>query len=162
MPTEIERKFLVNEKQLPPLPEPDIIKQGFLSIDPDRTVRVRTSYDGYGTLGCITIKGRKVGPTCAEYEYDIPVGHAEDLLDDMCIHIVEKKRYYIMHEGYKWEVDIFEGDNKGLIVAELELSTEDEKFPFPDWVAKEVTDDYRYVNSKLGENPYKNWPCYNQ
>ncbi|MCK5537306.1 MAG: CYTH domain-containing protein, partial [Bacteroidales bacterium] len=105
-----------------------------------------------------TIKGKSVGASRLEFEYPIPLQDANDMLNNLCqTSFIDKIRYLVEHEGHVWEVDIFEGANKGLVVAEVELEREDETFTLPKWVKKEVTDDIRYFNSNLIENPYINW-----
>lgn len=159
MHKEIERKFLVNEKQLPPLLEGKKIEQGYLGLDPNCTVRIRraTKASESYVKGTLTIKGKREGFSASEFEMQISSDDAKQMLDEMTTIKVTKTRYFIEHEGHTWEVDVFEGDNEGLIVAELELDSEDEKFPYPDWLAEEVTSDYRYLNVKLAQCPYKSW-----
>jgi adenylate cyclase len=157
MSKEIERKFLVNQKQLPALFDPDYITQGYLHSDENMSIRVRVNSDGYNINGTLTIKSRRVGLSCDEYEYEIHPDDAQEMLDKMCDKTISKERYYIKHDSHMWEIDVFQGDNDGLVVAEIELSTEGEKFPFPDWVDTEISDDPKYLNVNLLENPYKNW-----
>ncbi|XZF14662.1 CYTH domain-containing protein [Chitinophagaceae bacterium MMS25-I14] len=155
MATEIERKYLVNHEAWHRLnkPEPLILRQGYIVTDPQKTIRVRIS----DTKGFITIKGINTGATRAEYEYEIPLKDATELLNGFAVSEINKKRYEIMHEGHLWEVDVFAGDNEGLIVAEIELQSETEQYPLPEWIAAEVTGDNLYYNSNLSLNPYKNW-----
>jgi CYTH domain-containing protein len=142
MATEIERKFLVkegtwrNEKGTE-------YRQGYLNSVKERIVRVRTIDD----KGYLTIKGLTVGASRMEFEYEIPHQDAEILLV-----ICEKPLM-----GFVWEIDEFLGENRGLIVAEVELESEDQQFPRPDWVGEEVTGDPRYFNSNLITNPYSEW-----
>jgi len=153
MGTEIERKFLVREG---PWREAaaETYRQGYLSTVKERTVRVRT-INGKGYL---TIKGISVGASRLEFEYEIPVAEADELLDKLCEKpLIEKNRYTLDHCGLTWEVDKFFGDNEGLIVAEVELQSEDQVFERPDWVAEEVTSDPRYYNANLIRTPYSNW-----
>jgi len=153
MAKEIERKFLVkegvwrNEKGTK-------YRQGYISSAIERTVRVRTMND----KGYLTVKGIPKGIVREEYEYEIPVAEAENMLDDLCEKpIIEKKRYAIEFNGMIWEVDEFFGENKGLIVAEVELENEDQKFLKPDWIGEEVTGDPKYFNANLIHHPYQNW-----
>jgi CYTH domain-containing protein len=121
-------------------------------------VRVRTA----SKKAFITIKGTRISATRLEFEYEIPFEDAELMLDSLCEKpIIEKIRYIIKHSGFKWEVDEFLGDNKGLIVAEVELKSEKQKIVLPPWIGKEVTEDSRYANSSLVRNPYKSWATKN-
>ena len=154
MGEEIERKFLVATEGWRETAEGTRYRQGFLSTDPERTVRVRVA----GTRGSITVKGKSVGARRAEFEYEIPVADAERMLDTLCKRpLIEKVRYVLAVGAHTWEIDVFEGDNAGLVVAEIELSYEEEAFEKPDWVGNEVTDDPRYFNSNLVANPYRTW-----
>jgi len=153
MGTEIERKFLVKEG---PWREAaaDTYRQGYLSTVKERTVRVRTIND----KGYLTVKGISVGASRLEFEYEIPVADARELLDKLCEKpLIEKQRYKLDHGGLTWEIDVFFGDNEGLIVAEVELQSEDQVFERPDWVVDEVTSDPRYYNANLINNPYSKW-----
>ncbi len=155
MPTEIERKFLVN-RTLWAMVQPDesaTVRQGYLHSDNVKTIRVRTM----GNKGFITIKGKTTGISRAEYEYGIPFDEATLMLDSFAGNIIEKTRHYVQHEGKTWEVDEFGGDNAGLWVAEIELTSEDDVFAKPTWAGEEVTHDYRYSNSSLAKNPFMNW-----
>jgi len=106
----------------------------------------------------LTIKGLTTGATRSEYEYEIPVVHANQMLDNLCEKPpIEKNRFKVPFQGHTWEIDQFLGLNQGLVVAEIELQREDEKFTHPDWLGEEVTDDPRYFNSNLVANPYTNW-----
>lgn len=156
MALEIERKFLVKEKlwQQSDKPSGEFFRQGYLLTDPVKTVRVRLTAD----KGFITIKGISVGATRTEYEYEIPASDAEELLNEFSGSELSKTRYKIFFEGKLWEVDEFLGDNEGLIVAEIELESEDENFALPEWVDVEVTSEEKYYNSNLTLNPFKNWP----
>ena len=154
MGEEIERKFLVAGEQWREAAHGTRYRQGFLSTEPERTVRVRVA----GPRGSITVKGKNVGARRAEFEYEIPVGDTERMLDTLCKRpLIEKVRYTLLAGAHTWEIDVFEGDNAGLVVAEIELSREDEAFERPDWVGNEVTDDPRYFNSNLVANPYRTW-----
>lgn len=149
---EIERKFLVtgdawrNGSGV-------LYRQGYLNRDKGRTVRVRIA----GDAAFLTIKGQSVGATRAEFEYPIPVADAQALLALCDGPLIEKTRYLVLHAGHQWEVDEFAGDNAGLVVAELELASEDEAFDSPAWLGEEVTHDARYFNSNLATHPYRSW-----
>lgn len=154
MGTEIERKFLVTENSWRSLAAGVKYRQGYLNSAKERTVRVRTIDD----KGFLTIKGITTGASRTEYEYEIPVGDADALLDDLCEKpLIEKNRYKIDFEGFVWEVDEFFGENQGLIVAEVELESEDQAFEKPGWIGEEVTGDPKYFNSNLINNPYLKW-----
>ena len=149
MALEIERKFLVVPGFLPPGPGDQIV-QGMLSTTPNVRVRVR------GDKGYLTVKGAQRGCSRPEWEYEIPVQDALEMLD-LCTLKVEKTRFEVEHDGNTWEVDVFSGLNSGLTVAEIELQTEDEIFGWPDWLGKEVTDDPRYLNTNLARAPFSTW-----
>jgi adenylate cyclase len=154
MGEEIERKFLVKEQSWRERAKGTTFRQGFLSTEPERTVRVRAA----GGRGTLTIKSKSVGARRAEYEYEIPHSDAEEMLDTLCARpLIEKVRYVLEHGQHTWEIDVFEGDNAGLIVAEIELGAEDEAFERPSWLGDEVTDDPRYFNSNLVSHPFKDW-----
>ena len=154
MGVEIERKFLLSGDGWRKLGEPVLLRQGYLSSDPDRTVRVRVE----GGTGTMTIKGRSVGATRSEWEYPIPLDDANELLDRLCEQpIIEKHRRRIAFGAHVWEVDEFLGANAGLVVAEVELAFEDQQFDKPEWVGEEVTHDRRYFNSSLIRQPYSGW-----
>jgi adenylate cyclase len=154
MSVEIERKFLVRGDRWKTLGQGVSIRQGYLSSHPDRIVRVRIE----GAAATLTIKGRTVGASRGEWEYPIPVEEADELLSGLCERpLIEKIRYRISHEGMVWEVDEFLGDNLGLIVAEIELTAEEQLFSRPDWVTEEVTHDTRYFNANLLRHPFSAW-----
>ncbi len=154
MAKEIERKFLITGDAWRELAKGTAYRQGYLSTVKERTVRVRTIDD----KGFLTIKGITVGATRAEYEYEIPAADANEMLDDLCEQpIIEKNRYKVPLGGFIWEIDEFGGVNDGLIVAEIELESEDQAFDKPDWVGEEVTGDPRYFNSNLIANPFTTW-----
>lgn len=155
MGTEIERKFLLKKAAwtaLKPTLKAVVIKQGYLNTDPDRNVRVRI----FGTKGYLTVKGRTVSASRLEFEYEIPLADAQQLLALCHRPIIEKQRYTIQLD-LEWVIDEFEGENEGLVVAEIELESEEQVFELPDWAAAEVTTDARYYNSNLVKHPYKNW-----
>lgn len=152
MATEIERKFLVIGTEW--RTSAGIrMSQGYLNRDKERTVRVRIE----GQQAAITIKGITTGATRAEFEYEIPLRDAEQLVMLCERPLVEKTRYRIPHQGLVWEVDEFLGENAGLIVAEIELEREDQPYIKPGWVGAEVTNDPRYFNSNLVTKPFKTW-----
>lgn len=151
---EIERKFLVKSSDWLSGHKGKIYKQGYLSTEAFRTVRVRLE----GEKGKLTIKGKKKGIAGVEFEYNLPKSDTEFLLKNICKKpIIEKIRYKIKFGGNIWEVDIFSGDNKGLKLAEIELRSIEQEFNIPDWVGKEVTHDRRFRNANLVSNPYSNW-----
>ncbi len=155
MALEIERKFLINRKEwaMVEKPEPNFFRQGYISIDPNKTIRVRTTNDA----AFLTIKGKSIGATRKEFEYEIPKLDAVEMLDHFAVSELSKKRYCLTFGGKVWEVDEFFGDNEGLLMAEIELNSEDEYFEIPIWVGEEVTGDERYYNSKLTVHPFKAW-----
>ena len=154
MGVEIERKFLVRGDQWKALGQGVLLRQGYLSSAPDRVVRVRIEGDG----AMLTIKGRSSGATRGEWEYPIPLEDAQAFLDRLCEKpIIEKTRYRIPYQGMTWEVDEFLGENAGLVVAEIELETEQQSFATPDWIGEEVTHDARYFNANLLRHPYSKW-----
>ena len=154
MGKEIERKFLVWAEVGREGAVGTRYRQGFLSTDPDRTVRVRASED----RGWLTVKGRTRGATRLEFEYEISLDDANELLDALAIRpLIEKTRYLVPVSGLTWEVDVFEGDNEGLVIAEVELQSEDEDFVKPAWCGEEVTGDPRYYNVNLVAHPFKTW-----
>ncbi len=154
MGVEIERKFLLAGDDWRSLGEPVLLRQGYLSSDPQRTVRVRIE----GGQGTLTIKGKSVGATRGEWEYPIPADEAAELLDTLCQRpLIEKYRRRIAQGALVWEVDEFLGENAGLAVAEIEVPAEDTAFDKPDWIGAEVTGDPRYYNSSLIRSPYSTW-----
>ncbi|MFC5513754.1 CYTH domain-containing protein [Massilia jejuensis] len=154
MGVEIERKFLLQGDAWRALGEATLLRQGYLSADPARVVRVRIE----GEHAALTIKGKSQGATRGEWEYPIPVGEAAELLDTLCPPpLIEKYRRRITVGAHVWEVDEFLGANAGLAVAEIELASEDEAFEKPDWIGAEVTHDARYFNSNLVSHPYSSW-----
>jgi len=153
MPQEIERKFLVKGDAWR-TGAGTRIRQGYLRNQIEGVVRVRTK----GERAYLTIKGNTAGITRLEFEYQIPVEEADQILDELCIKpLIEKIRYVITAGGFKWEIDEFLGENSGLIVAEIELEDENQTFPKPDWLGREVSSDFRYQNSSLVKNPYCKW-----
>ncbi len=154
MGIEIERKFLIKDDAWRALAKGTQYRQGYLNSTKERTVRVRTIND----KGFLTIKGISTGATRAEYEYEIPHAETVAMLDELCEKpLIEKNRYKIAFEGLIWEIDEFFGENQGLIVAEVELESEDQQFEKPEWVGDEVTGDPKYFNSNLILNPFAKW-----
>ena len=154
MGIEIERKFLVRSEAWRALGQPVRIRQGYLSVDKERTVRVRT----LGSTAKLTIKGRSVGTARAEYEYDLPVDEANELLDGLCLRpLLDKTRTTLVLGAHTWEVDEFFGENAGLVVAEVELRAADEHVELPAWVGAEVSRDARYFNANLIAHPFSRW-----
>ncbi len=156
MGKEIERKFLVKGDEYKSLAKKATrITQGYLSSVPERTVRVRIK----GDKGFITIKGigNESGASRFEWEKEIDVEDVKALLQICEPGIIDKTRYIVEYGGHTFEVDEFYGDNEGLVVAEVELQSEDEEFDKPSWLGEEVTGDVKYYNSMLMKNPYKNW-----
>src|SRR5687767_5958315 len=145
MGKEIERKYLVDKEkwELVLKPNGQVYRQGYLLTDPTKTIRVRST----GEAGFLTIKGISIGATRQEYEYEIPLADSKELLDNFSVSELSKIRYKISFGNKLWEVDEFLGDNLGLIVAEIELSSEDETFDIPEWIGKEVTGEEKYYNS---------------
>lgn len=154
MGVEIERKFLLADDGWKNRVKGDTIRQGYLSADHDRVVRIRIMNE----KAFVTIKSSTDGLFRNEWEYPIPLADAEEMLERLCVRpLIEKVRYRIPHEGMIWEVDEFFGENAGLVIAEIELETVDQTFSLPDWVGREVTEDPRYYNTNLMRNPYQTW-----
>ena len=154
MGIEIERKFLVVSDEWKRLAEPVFMRQGYICSLPGRVVRVRIEADS----AMLTMKGKSSGISRGEWEYAIPLMDAEELLRDLCEQpLIEKKRYRIAIDGLVWEVDEFLGDNAGLIVAEVELLSEEQNVILPNWVGEEVSHDHRYANANLFKHPYTRW-----
>ncbi len=155
MPKEIERKFKVKKNWKSEFPEIEgfVIEQGFLNRDKNRVVRVRIK----GEQGFLTIKGKNKGNTRAEYEYEIQMADAEELILLCEKPIIEKVRYELPYGDHVWELDVFKGLNQGLLIAEIELEDENEVFELPDWLGEEVSGDERYYNSNLVAFPFSEW-----
>lgn len=155
MHTEIERKFLVRGEFLTDRADAFEIVQGYLSRVPERTVRIRIM----GDKGFITIKGKasESGIARQEWEMEIPAGEAKELLMLCEPFPVTKTRHLVPFSGHLFEVDVFHGENEGLVLAEVELGSADEEFEKPSWLGKEVTGDHRYNNSYLSVKPFKHW-----
>ena len=153
--TEIEKKFIVNRNlwmKTDPVSGKKIL-QGYLSLDEHKVIRVRI----YGNQGYLTIKRKMHDFGRPEFEYEIPITEAQDLMGLTIGYPIEKVRYVVRCHGKTWEVDVFDGLNKGLILAEIELKDPDEQFDLPDWTGEEVTYDHRYYNSFLAEYPFGSW-----
>jgi len=152
MAIEIERKFLAQGDAWRGAPAVYFC-QGYLNRSKERTVRIRVA----GEQGFLTIKGATSGASRVEFEYDIPIADAKQMLALCDGPLIEKYRRKISYEGMVWEVDEFLGDNQGLVVAEIELESESQTFAKPDWVGDEVTQDARYYNSNLSLQPFNTW-----
>lgn len=151
---EIERKFLVNGDGWRGRVEGVLFRQGYIARTQDRTVRVRVA----GDEGTLTVKYRGEGIARSEFEYAIPLEEAQALLDGLAPgEIIEKKRFTFEEHGSVWEVDEFMGANAGLIVAEIELASEEQSFVRPDWLGDEVSKVSRYLNVELSHLPYTAW-----
>ena len=155
MATEIERKFLVRNETWRQQTDMGLrMRQGYMSGGELASVRVRVQ----GDQAFLNIKSATLGVWRREYDYPIPVRDAEEILEHLCAGpLIEKTRYHVEHAGHTWEVDVFEGDNAGLVVAEIELDSEDEAFEMPAWAGAEVSHDPRYYNVCLVKHPYKEW-----
>ena len=154
MAIEIERKFLVKENPFHLEKKSLHIRQGYIVNDQKQVIRVREKGDEY----FLTVKGNNIGISRLEFDFPISKEDAEELFKHFCkTAIIDKIRHYVEFEGHTWEVDEFHGDNEGLVVAEIELISENEDFAIPDWIGKEVTPDERYYNMNLATHPYKDW-----
>mgnify|MGYP002842714374 FL=1 len=154
MGQEIERKFLVADPSFLTSLGGSHVKQGYIPGKTRSAARIRIC-DGVGFL---TLKSETRGITRSEFEYEIPLDDAEEMLDILCGRpLIEKTRYLVEWKGHVWEVDVFQGDNEGLIVAEIELATAGQAFAKPHWLGREVSLDARYFNSNLARTPYVNW-----
>jgi len=151
---EIERKFLVKNQDWKKLiVEKHSIQQGYLNTDKSCNVRVRIM----NNLAFITIKGKRVNTARPEFEYEIPLNDAESILKLSKNSIIKKTRFTVNHKGQIWEIDQFEGDNQGLVIAEIELKQKDEAISLPNWIGTEISNDERFYNLSLSSNPFKNW-----
>ena len=153
MPLEIERKFLVFSNDYKLSAKTVDIKQAYLSIDKNMAIRARVE----GIQASINIKSKKSERVNHEFEYVIPLDEARSLIRMSPYLVIEKTRHIVKYEGKTWEVDKFHGNNSRLTVAEIELDDENEVFEKPPWLGEEVTDDYRYLNSKLAKKPFSSW-----
>ena len=153
MGQEIERKFLVKNDSWKNQTA-HLCRQGYISTDIHKTIRIRIFQD----KGFLTVKGKNTGPSRIEFEYEIPLFDANQLIQHFCDkRIIEKNRYFVQCGEHFFEIDEFLGDNQGLIIAEIELNSIDEHFEKPDWLGREVTNDQKYYNSNLVSNPFNNW-----
>ncbi|APG26762.1 adenylate cyclase [Syntrophotalea acetylenivorans] len=154
MAIEIERKYLVRSDKWRKEAVGTAYRQGYLTVDPERTVRVRIA----GDKGFLTIKGKTEGISRSEFEYSIPLAEATQLLDTLCLRpLIEKVRYKVNYSQHLWEIDVFAGVNEGLVLAEVELESSDDQVELPPWAGKEVTSDPRYYNASLSKFPYQSW-----
>lgn len=153
-PLEIERRFLLkNDHWRALVPAPQHIAQGYLSVEKARTIRVRI----IGEHAWLTIKGFITHATRSEFEYPIPLADARAMMDTLCTFTLEKRRYRLEHQDHVFEIDEYLGDNAPLIVAELELPSEDTPFPRPEWLGQEITADGKFTNAYLSQHPYRTW-----
>ena len=155
MGVEIERKFLIEKDLWYALKRPSgiLMQQAYLVNEPEKVIRIRVT----DSAGYLTIKGPAISATRSEYEFPISKAEAIQIMDQFAKSRIDKTRYKIVFEGKTWEVDEFWGGNEGLIIAEIELKSEDEQFIKPSWVGREVTEDPRYYNSWLSEHPFTSW-----
>ena len=155
MATEIERKFLILNQDWQEHVGAEVhIAQGYLASNEFSSTRIRIQDDKAN----INIKSATLGISRTEFEYVIPVDDAQQMINDLCVKpVIEKTRYFVRHNKHTWEIDVFSGDNEGLIVAEIELSSTDEAFETPSWIGEEVSNDARYYNVCLVKNPYNTW-----
>lgn len=155
MATEIEHKFLLaNDDWRALVTHSADFKQGYLNSDETSSVRVRIA----GQQAWLNIKSATIGTHRQEFEYEIPVADAEDIITNLCHKpLIEKTRHFVNDGSHVWEIDVFAGENQGLTVAEIELSEIGEDFNKPSWLGKEVTHDVRYYNNNLSRHPYSTW-----
>jgi len=155
MATEIERKFLLKDASWKALADEGMqYSQGYLVGSQQASVRVRIQ----GERAFLNIKSATIDITRQEFEYEVPLDEAKEMLETLCEKpLISKKRYHLKSENHLWEIDVFQGDNEGLVVAEIELADENEYFVKPDWLGDEVSDDERYYNVSLVKHPFKNW-----
>jgi len=154
MAVEIEKKFLVTSKDWKEGSSSTIYYQGYLCSGSGQTVRVRIA----GDKAWLTIKGKHTNISRLEFEYPLPKDDAQVMLAEVCEQpIIHKRRFLKIYKGFTWEIDEFYGDNQGLVVAEIELTSEDQQFPRPDWLGEEVSHESRYYNASLRIYPYSMW-----
>jgi adenylate cyclase len=155
MATEIERKFLLKDDSWQTHADQGTpYSQGYLVGSKHASVRVRLE----GEHAFINIKSATIDITRQEFEYEIPVNDANELLETLCEKpLISKTRYHVNYDKHTWEIDVFAGDNEGLVVAEIELKDKDEAFTKPGWLGEEVSDDIRYYNVNLVKHPFKDW-----
>ncbi len=151
MGTEIERKFLVTgDGWRDRVTASSALRQGYLSTSAKATVRIRIVDDHKAFL---TLKGPTSGISRAEFEYDVPIKDGRAMLEMARPHVIEKRRHIVPHGDLVWEVDVFEGAHKGLVIAEVELDRADQRVDLPEWAGREVSFDDRYANASLSRNP---------
>lgn len=152
MGIEIEKKYLVDAEKWNQVEKPVgvVYRQGYISTNPEKTIRVRIT----PIHGFLTIKGLSTGASRSEFEYEIPVKDAEELITEFAETELSKTRYTLEYGGKIWEVDEYSGENKGLITAEIELQQEDESFALPEWIREDVTGQEKYYNSNLTLRPF--------
>ncbi|WP_308028216.1 CYTH domain-containing protein [Neisseria bergeri] len=154
MTVEIERRFLIeNNKWHQYADEPLLLRQGYLSVEKERTVRVRIA----GKRAWLTLKGYISELSRSEFEYEIPLADAEKMMETMCPFKMEKRRYPVRWNGSLFEVDVFLGENAPLVVAEIELPAENADFDRPDWLGREITADGMFTNAYLSKHPFSSW-----
>ena len=154
MPVEIERRFLIeNDKWHQYADEPLLLKQAYLSVEKERTVRVRI----VGQRAWLTLKGYISELSRSEFEYEIPLADAEKMMESMCPFKMEKWRYLVRWGGSLFEIDVFLGENAPLVVAEIELPDENADFDRPDWLGREITSDSMFTNAYLSKHPFSSW-----
>lgn len=155
MGREIERKYLVvNDAWRSNVVRRRRFEQGYLAITEDCAVRVRID----GDRANLNVKNATLDIERREYEYPVPLADAREMLESMCAgRVLSKLRHWVDHRGEIWEVDVFEGANRGLVLAEIEIETREQRFAIPDWVGREVSGDERYLNSYLAVTPYTTW-----
>jgi len=155
MALEIERKYLViGDDWRREVSHSIPMRHGYLTeLGSRASVRVRVE----GAVGKLNVKAAVVGAARAEYEYEIPAAEAEEILATLCSGLILKTRHYVERDGLIWEIDVFEGDNAGLVVAEVELDAVDQAFPRPSWLGRELTAEQRYYNHALAKRPYSQW-----
>lgn len=156
---EIERRFLLkNDGWRQHIRSTQTLHQGYLSVEKERTIRVRI----VGNRAWLTIKGYISDLRRSEYEYEIPCGHAQEMIQTLCPFAVEKQRHHVEIDGFLFEIDEFAGANAPLVIAELELPDEEADYPRPDWLGEEITSDGRFTNAYLSRLPYGQWPKYGE
>ncbi|QEY23888.1 CYTH domain-containing protein [Neisseria animalis] len=154
MSVEIERRFLLaNDNWRNAASLPKILRQGYLNVEKERTIRVRI----IDNQAWLTLKGYISDVTRSEFEYEIPLEHAEQMMDTMCPFKMEKRRYLVEYQGFTFEIDEYFGENAPLVVAELELPSEHTAYPRPDWLGREITSEGRFTNAYLSKHPYSTW-----
>ncbi|MDO5058526.1 MAG: CYTH domain-containing protein [Neisseria sp.] len=151
---EIERRFLLaDDSWREAAGEPKLLSQGYLSVEKERTIRVRI----VGKQAWLTLKGYVSDISRSEFEYEIPLADAQAMMAAMCPFRLEKNRYELVYQGFTFEIDEYFGDNAPLIVAEIELDSEEQSFPRPSWLGREITSDGRFTNAYLSKHPYSQW-----